>query len=197
MDTATQKKRIRDAIQERLQHLPPRTLATESRSICKKLQELLPKPPLVLAAFFPLKSEPDLRPFLRESLDKGIELYLPTAGERSFLFRRVRSLQELSTGPWNIPEPPEECQPLDLQRLQYALIPGRAFDRSGWRIGRGGAGYDLWIRQQRKKNPETIFFGIAFECQILQTVPHVEHDERLDGIITARGLVQCNQEKVR
>ena len=189
MNVPEEKQRLRMAMQERLLHSPTKNLALESRLICKKLEELLPEPPLVLAAFFPLKSEPDLRPFLREALRKGMELYLPTAGDRSFLLRSIHSFRDLHTGPWNIPEPSKECPTLDPMRLHYALIPGRAFDQSGWRIGRGGAGYDQWIRAERAENPHTIFWGIAFECQILPHVPHVEHDERVDGIITARGLI--------
>lgn len=184
-----EKQRLREAVYERILHSPTKKLTIESRLICKKLEGLLPEPPLVLAAFFPLKSEPDIRPLLREALRKGMELYLPTAGERSFVLRRVHSFHDLHTGPWNIPEPLESCQPLDAQRLQHTLIPGRAFDRKGWRLGRGGAGYDQWIRAQRSRNPNTIFWGIAFECQILPHVPYVEHDEKVDGIITARGLI--------
>lgn len=189
MDTATEKQRIREAMRERLLHSPEKNLATESRLICKKITGLLPQPPLALAAFFPLKSEPDIRPFLREALQQGIELYLPSAGERSFIFRRVMDLRRLRAGPWNIPEPIPDAPAIDPQKLRYALVPGRAFDREGWRIGRGGAGYDRWIREQRALNPNTIFWGIAFECQILSTIPHTNHDERVDEIVTARGFL--------
>lgn len=189
MDTATEKQRIREAMRERLLHSPEKNLATESRLICKKITGLLPQPPLALAAFFPLKSEPDIRPFLREALQQGIELYLPSAGERSFIFRRVMDLRRLRAGPWNIPEPIPDAPAIDPQKLRYALVPGRAFDREGWRIGRGGAGYDRWIREQRALNPNTIFWGIAFECQILSIIPHTNHDERVDEIVTARGFL--------
>lgn len=189
MNTTPEKQRLREAMQERLLHSSEENRSAESRLICKKLKELLPKVPLVLAAFFPFKSEPDIRPFLQEALRKGVELYLPTAGERSFVLRRMHSFRNLRTGPWNISEPQENCQPIDAQKLQYALIPGRAFDRKGWRLGRGRAGYDQWIRAQRSSNPHTVFWGIAFECQILPYVPHVEHDERMDGIVTASGLI--------
>lgn len=193
MDTAMEKRRVRQAMGERLLHSPQKDLSIESRLICNKLAELLPKPPLVLSAFFPLRSEPDIRPFLRDALQRGMEMYLPAAGERSFLFRRVQHLRELHMGPWNIPEPLAQCPPLEEARLQYALIPGRAFDRDGWRIGRGGAGYDRWIRHQRSQHPHTIFWGLAFECQFLPHVPHADHDERVDGIITARGLIPAGQ----
>ena len=189
MGTAKEKQRIREAMVERLLHSPKKNLATESRLICKRLTELLPHKSLVLAAFFPLTTEPDIRPFLRSLLKNGAELHLPSSGTSPFLFRRITNLRDMTIGPWNIPEPPITAFPIAPSRLQYALIPGRAFDREGWRIGRGGAGYDLWIRRQRKENPETIVLGIAFECQILPTVPHAEHDERLDGIVTARGLI--------
>lgn len=195
MDTTVQKKCIRDAIQEHLQHLPPHTLGTESRLICKRLTDLLPPKPFVLAAFFPLTTEPDIRPFLSTALKRGIELYLPTAGNGYFTFRRITDLRHLRIGPWNIPEPSEDSLTLNPSQLQYTLVPGRAFDQRGWRIGRGGAGYDRWIRIQRKENAKTLFWGLAFECQILPTVPHVDHDERMDGIVTARGLIVTGNPK--
>ncbi|MFA7682254.1 MAG: 5-formyltetrahydrofolate cyclo-ligase, partial [Candidatus Peribacteraceae bacterium] len=70
-----------------------------------------------------------------------------------------------------------------------ALIPGRAFDRDGNRLGRGNGSYDHWIREQRTANPQTKIWGIAFECQIVPIVPTEEHDERVDALITARGLI--------
>lgn len=187
MDAAA-KQRMREAMKERFFHIPERARQTESRILCKRLQELFKNPPPVLAAFFPLATEPDIRPFLRHALAAGIELYLPAAGEKKFSLRRITSFNDLRVGPWNIPEPRPGLQELDPKHLQYALIPGRAFDREGWRIGRGGAGYDIWIRSQRSQNPATIFWGIAFECQVLCAVPHEDHDERLDGIVTARGM---------
>ena len=104
----------------------------------------------------------------------------------------VTALEHLRVGPWNIPEPEAIAPILNPEHLQYALIPGRAFDQHGWRIGHGGAGYDLWIRSQREQNKHTIFWGIAFECQLLPEIPHVEHDEQVDGIVTARGLTITN-----
>lgn len=190
MDIATEKQRLRDAMKERLLHIPERARQTESRLLCRRLQELFQNPPPVLAAFFPLTSEPDIRPFLRYVLAKGTQLYLPAADSNTpFSLRRVEDLANLATGEWNIPQPPPAAQPLDPLRLTHALIPGRAFDRAGWRIGRGRAGYDLWMREQRAQNPRTVFWGIAFECQILPAVPHADHDERVDGITTARGLL--------
>lgn len=189
MDIATEKQRLRDATQERLLHIPERQRQTENRLLCKRLQELFKSPPPALAAFFPLASEPDIRPFLRYILAKGTQLYLPAADSGApFSFRRTEDLANLETGEWNIPQPPITAQPLDPLRLTHALIPGRAFDRKGWRIGRGRAGYDIWLREQRRRNPSTIFWGIAFACQILPTIPHTDHDERVDGIVTARGF---------
>ena len=36
------------------------------------------------------------------------------------------------------------------------LIPGRAFDAKGNRLGRGNGGYDKWIAEQRERRLDAI-----------------------------------------
>jgi 5-formyltetrahydrofolate cyclo-ligase len=62
-----------------------------------------------------------------------------------------------------------------------------AFDKQGYRLGYGGGFYDRTLRQLRaRKSIEAI--GIAYATQEIPKVPHGEHDEPLDWILTERGI---------
>ena len=191
MHPKEEKSQLRLRIKERLEAYPERQRHAERRTVCKEILKILPKDTaLTIAAYFPLKDEVDLRPLLEELLKRGVDIYLPCFEHKHFLFRLMRNAESLSPGEFRIPEPSKEAPILDPTTLDIALIPGRAFTKEGYRLGRGNGGYDLWITEQRKKNPKTKIYGIALECQILTTIPVEPHDEKVDGVITARGLVQ-------
>ena len=67
-----------------------------------------------------------------------------------------------------------------LQEVDFAVIPGRAFSRSGHRLGRGGGWYDRLLPKLRCPK-----WGAAFKCQIKQMVPCDAWDVRMDRVVTA------------
>ena len=192
MHISDQKKQLRQSIGERLKHMSEKDGAAESRSICCCLLPLITVKSKV-CAYYPLKTEADLRPLMEELLRRGDNLYLPRFEGKSFVFRRVEDLNNLKPGTYSIPEPPMKADLADPSSIDIVLVPGRAFDRKGNRLGRGNAGYDRWINTQRKLNPDTKIWGVALECQIVQELPTEEHDERLDAIVTAHGMLNANQ----
>ncbi len=189
MDIRKDKDLLRQRIKERMEKLSAQDLAAESRSLSRRLGELLPSHVRVLCAYYPLHTEADLRSLMLALLNRGDELYLPRFAEKKLTFHRAMDLDHLVLGELKIKEPSRQEQPLDPLRLDLALIPGRAFDVTGHRLGRGNGGYDVWIRAQRAHNPKTLFWGVALECQIAREVPHEPHDEKMDAIITSRGIL--------
>ena len=189
MDNQKEKREMREAIRKRLAEFSSKERAAESRTLCKTLQKILPENLQEIAAFFPLPDEVDISPFLLECLEKGIVVFLPRFENNAMVFREVKSLSDLKPGPLNVLEPPVDSALLDPQKLSHVLVPGRAFDRKGNRLGRGNGGYDKWIIEQRKVNPATKFLGVCFECQVVQEVPTEGHDEGMDALVTARGLL--------
>lgn len=190
MDPTLQKQHVRRSIAERLQRLSEKDRQAESRSICRRILEELPKEPLVICAFYPMKNEPDILPLLKELLKQGCDLYLPRTKGRAFTFRRVTSLAALVPGLFHFPEPPADAEPLILPDVRFVLVPGVAFDRTGNRLGRGNGGYDKWLRQLRSENDDAETWGVALECQLVYEVPAETHDERVDAIVTARGITR-------
>ena len=184
-----EKAKARLYIKERLAHVQDRDRYPESRSLCKQLLKLLPKEPVHICAYFPLKDEADIRPLLPELLKRGCTLYLPRFAEKKLTFHRADDLDALKPGAFGIPEPLPTAPQLRPEDLQYALVPARAYDRGCNRLGRGNGGYDIWIRGQRKVNPTTVFWGVILEVQLINQVPMEAHDEIVDAVITARSKI--------
>ncbi len=183
-----EKAALRQAIKERLRDMGPKARATESRSLCRRLLPLLPQGTAV-CGYVPLPTEPDIRPVLQAVLDRGDVLYLPAYEGGRVAFRHVQDLAELVPGELQIPEPPISAAPFAIGQEATALVPGRAFDAKGNRLGRGAGGYDQWISAERKQHAKIRYLGIAFECQIVQEIPAEPHDQPVDTVVTARGTL--------
>lgn len=190
MDPRASKSHLRSAITARLARLSDRDRAAESRSICRRILQALPKESTSICSYYTLKDEVDLRSLLTEIPALGHTLYLPRKEGAHFVFRKMENVNDLQPDDFKIPAPPEDSPLLDPQALSIALVPGRAFDKNGNRLGRGNGGYDIWIRKQGVENPKTQFWGIALECQVVQEIPMEAHDETVDAIVTARGVLR-------
>jgi 5-formyltetrahydrofolate cyclo-ligase len=62
---------------------------------------------------------------------------------------------------------------LDISALDAVLVPGVAFDKQNFRLGRGGGYYDRFLNNLPKKI-HTI--GLAFDFQVVDRLPHDHHD---------------------
>ncbi len=189
-----EKASLRKAIDERIKHLSDGDRSAESRSLCRRLTEGIPKG-TPICAFFPMRSEPDITPFLEEVLRRGDPLYLPCF-DGTLVFRQVTDLGALVRGKLGTLEPQGTGAILATRNQEPGtsltlLIPGRAFDAHGHRLGRGNGGYDLWIDSERKNGVQMRLIGVALECQIVDSVPVESHDQRMDAVATARGITNC------
>lgn len=62
------------------------------------------------------------------------------------------------------------------------MVPGRAFDHQGRRVGRGGGMYDRYLSQGGRTAPAV---GIAYACPVFdEGVEAGAHDAPLDALIT-------------
>lgn len=129
-------------------------------------------------------------PALEAILAEGKTLAVPYCdGDRLGLFR-LEDLGELVEGYFGLLEPPAELRgrsdrQLEVARLNLVLVPGVAFDRQGGRLGHGRGYYDRLLAQLPQ---ETVTVGLAFECQLVPTVPTMAHDVALDLVITEQAV---------
>jgi 5-formyltetrahydrofolate cyclo-ligase len=62
------------------------------------------------------------------------------------------------------------------------IVPGIAFDRKGNHLGRGKGYYDRFLE---KLLPQTPTIGLAFDFQILPSLPATKTDIAVDRVIFA------------
>lgn len=77
---------------------------------------------------------------------------------------------------------PDSADKIDPSVLDLVVVPGRAFDLSGRRVGRGGGYYDRFLKRLL---PDAVTVGIGFQCQIFEDLSAViePHDIILDEVV--------------
>lgn len=63
------------------------------------------------------------------------------------------------------------------------IVPGRAFDKKGNRLGRGKGYYDRFLLDKRCPS-----IGLAFNVQCLENIPVDDHDVSLSYVGTSSGI---------
>lgn len=184
------KEEMRLAIKERLGYMNDRDRATESRVLCKELEQNIDENAKMIAGFYPLSDEPDLRELLLKWNSEGRIIAMPAMEQNALVYRVPASWDELEEGPYGILQPPRSSPVANDALLDIVIVPGRAFTRTGERLGRGNGGYDHWIEKQRVRNPATKYIGVCFDAQMMTTLPVEAHDEKMDMVITPRGVMK-------
>ena len=59
------------------------------------------------------------------------------------------------------------------------IVPGVAFSKKGERLGYGGGFYDRFLEHHK-----VYTIGVAYDFQIMNSLPTEEHDRKLNEIIT-------------
>ena len=75
------------------------------------------------------------------------------------------------------------------QLYDLIIVPLIAFDQTGHRIGFGGGWYDRFLSTQ----PNAQKIGLAYELQLVGTIPAEPHDEPLDAVITEVNIYTSNK----
>ncbi len=104
---------------------------------------------------------------------------------------RRYGLERNSYGIW---EPPAESELLDAAAGEPAIVivPGLAFDRSGYRLGRGRGYYDRWLSEIQDSSASEAFspVGIGYSIQLVPEVPRERHDVPLPLLIAGPAVIR-------
>ncbi len=144
--------------------------------------------PAVVAAFWPIRDEPDLRHLLHHwASQEHYVLALPCVDQLNapLVFRPWLPGAAMRTGRYGIPEPDtsETCIP------DVVLVPTLGFTPQGERIGYGGGYYDRTLHALRHDGQTHATIGIAYACGRLQPHEHTaaDHDVDLDAVVDELG----------
>ena len=146
----------------------------------------------VVAGYWPLADELDVRPAMAALLRAGFVLALPVVGQANhpLLFRRWRPGVSLVEGPHGTSQPGESAPEV---RPGCLLVPLLAFDRHGGRLGYGGGYYDRTLEALRHSGPPPLVVGIAYAAQEVSSVPMEPHDQPLDLVVTERDFIDISK----
>ena len=92
---------------------------------------------------------------------------------------REYSSDKMVEGYGGILEPGSQSVQISPSEIDFAIIPGVAFDRQGNRMGRGKGFYDRFLPLL---NCETV--GVARAYQMVDSVPTDPWDQKLDAVVT-------------
>ena len=175
---------VRRAIKERLSKLSENDRRVESQIIVREIAKILPKKTSIIAAYSPYLDEPNITSLITELVRQKNVICMGKTNGHHMAMHAISDLSLIHRNPiTNILEPSLN-NPVNEVDIAVAIIPGRAFTKDGQRMGRGNGGYDRWMREQRKRNPQTLMIGVCFDCQILPVIPMEEHDESVDIVIS-------------
>jgi len=183
------KKRIRKEILGKRGALTEREVREHSLLIKEKLFGLREFKDAKLIMFYvSFRNEVRTEEMIEEAMASGKKIALPVTTPkkdmRPYLVFNLR--EDLAPGCFGIPEP-KECpdREVNAKDIDMIVVPGVAFDREGGRIGFGQGFYDRFLHSIL---PRPFCVGLAFELQVLETLPLEKYDETLDAIITERQI---------
>jgi len=143
-----------------------------------------------VAVYVSVGTEPGTGPLLESLAATGKRVVLPVLlpdgdldwavydGPASLVPARLGLLEP--TGP--------RLGPDSVATADVVLVPALAVDRSGVRLGRGGGSYDRALARV----PEGTFVcALLYDGELLDEVPHADHDRRVTAVVTPRGVTRA------
>ncbi len=129
-------------------------------------------------AFWSLPDEIDTHDFvIKWAAEKRMVLPVVVGNELELRCYKGIEYLEKSSG-FGIMEP-KTGDLVDPATIDFAIIPGVAFDRQGNRLGRGKGFYDRTL----PKLVNAVKVGVAYEFQLIDSIPVAEHDIPVDIVI--------------
>lgn len=130
------------------------------------------------------QTEVDTREIVMACLEEGKRVSLPRTvkGTRTMEALEILDVKrDLEDSRFGFKEPQAILPLVALESIDLVIVPGRAFDAEGHRLGRGGGYYDRFLSLDHVSASRA---AIAFDLQIVKSVPHESHDCLVDLIVT-------------
>jgi 5-formyltetrahydrofolate cyclo-ligase len=179
-DVARWRKAERARLIELRSALPADERARHTAAIAHALDGLVDgRAAAVVSLYWPIRAEPDLRPWMRAACERGLHVALPVAIAlgRPMTFREWRPGAAMARGLWKIPHPADgpDVSPT------HVVAPLVGFDAACYRLGYGGGFFDRTLAAMEHK-PTVI--GVGYPQLRIATIFPQPHDIPMDWIVS-------------
>jgi 5-formyltetrahydrofolate cyclo-ligase len=156
--------------------------AEQAVIIAQRLEQIVADSGLnapAVSTYWPIRGEPDLRPWMHTLCQAGVRVALPVAVAlaQPLIFREWRPKARLARGLWNIPYPADG----ELIVPNVVIAPVVGFDHECYRLGYGGGFFDRTLAQLR---PKPLAIGVGYANAELRTIFPQPHDIPMDWLVT-------------
>lgn len=153
--------------------------AEQATAIARDLDRILPGGSPIVSLYWPIRGEPDLRPWMHTLCARGVRVALPVvvAYGRPLEFREWQPHARLERGVWKIPFPADGAVVLP----DVAIAPLVGFDRECYRLGYGGGFFDRTLASLK---PRALAIGVGYPETELPTIFPQPYDVPMDWIVT-------------
>lgn len=144
----------------------------------------------VIMAYCPLKGEVDVWGLIRKAFGNKRFCFPVTDVQR----KRLRIFEPADCdggfvrGAYGVMEPDTgKSRELHIEDIHMVIVPGVAFDYNRNRLGRGGGFYDRFLARLL---PSTATVGVAFDFQLLESLPiNSAFDRTLDAVVSESRVI--------
>lgn len=178
-----EKQKVRELLIQKRRMLSADERKELSESILSQLERMtIFQEAKTVLLYYPKNNEVDVLPlFKRYKREKN--LLLPVTHRREMAAHPFEGNDKMHRGKFGIPEP---TTPAYEGAIDLIIVPAVAFDKRGYRLGRGGGFYDRFI----KKQPHATLIGVGYDFQLLEEVPVLKHDQKMHRIILPSQTIQ-------
>jgi 5,10-methenyltetrahydrofolate synthetase len=154
--------------------------AAQDLAVASELNQLIPSAPAtIISAYWPIKAEPDLRPWMRVMSERGARVALPVAIAlgQPLVFREWQPNARMARGLWKIPYPADGAEVVPT----VVIAPLVGFDTDCFRLGYGGGFFD---RTLAALTSNRLVIGVGYPGALIPTIFPQPHDIPMDWILT-------------
>lgn len=132
------------------------------------------------------RNEVETHSLIKKLLEAKKRVCVPLCEENcNMTAREIKDFSELVRGSYGILEPKESAYIVPKSEIDFVVVPGCVFSRTGHRIGYGKGYYDRFLEEMNAKTA-----GLSYGFSLLDEVPCEKTDVPLDFVVTEREIVK-------
>jgi len=182
--------RFRKAERTRLMQARRAVSSPDREALTRDLRAALdtivtPHPGIRIAAYWPIRGEPDLRDWMMAAHEAGATVLLPVviAKDAPLVFRAWSPGCAMARGIWDIPVPAHGVEATP----DVVISPLLGVDGECFRLGNGGGYYD---RTLCDLHPAPRVIGVGFADCVIPTIFPMPWDIPMDSVVLSDGSVR-------